>query len=65
MIGREILTDWVVEALQELGGKGRLLDVCKTVWAKPKSELESSGDLFSPGNPTFGGQRHRCGSKRK
>ena len=46
MIRREILTHWVVEALQELGGKGRLLDVCKTVWAKHKFELESSGDLF-------------------
>jgi len=30
--GREIMTDWVVEALQQLAGRGTILDIARRVW---------------------------------
>src|SRR5438067_1839533 len=30
--GREMMTDWVVEALQQLGGRGSILDISRRVW---------------------------------
>ena len=40
------LQDWVVEALHDLGGSARLVDVVKQIWLKHEMELHSSGDLF-------------------
>jgi hypothetical protein len=46
MVDRDDLKPWIIEALSELGGSAKLLNVVKKVWEKHKSELEASGDLF-------------------
>jgi len=46
MIDRETLKHWTTEALQELGGRAKLLNVMKKVWEKHKTEIEASGDAF-------------------
>lgn len=46
MSDRGVLKEWVVEALGDLGGSGRVLDVCKHVWRAHRAELEAAGDLF-------------------
>lgn len=35
-----------MEALEELGGSGSVLDVAKIVWRRHEPELRDSGDLF-------------------
>lgn len=46
MNSKEILADWVVEALAELGGSGSVVDVSKSIWEAHQSDLVASGDLF-------------------
>lgn len=46
MLDTSILGQWILEALTELNGSGRLIDVVKTVWKKHQSEIETSGDSF-------------------
>lgn len=45
-VDRNTMTVWVLEALQNLGGKGKVLEVCKNVWANHGEEIKSSGDMF-------------------
>jgi hypothetical protein len=40
------LKEWTIEALQELGGRGFVVDVCRVVWRRHESDLWASGDLF-------------------
>jgi hypothetical protein len=40
------LEQCVVEALEELGGSGSVVDVSKVVWRRYEPELRGSGDLF-------------------
>lgn len=40
------LTGWLLEALRSLGGKGSIVEICKSIWENHKEELENSGDLF-------------------
>lgn len=40
------LTDWVLEALQQLGGSAEVIDVSKRVWRNHEADLVASGDLF-------------------
>jgi hypothetical protein len=40
------LRDWVVDALDELGGQGSVVDVCEVVWRRHEPDLRRSGDLF-------------------
>lgn len=40
------LIDWLLEALEGIGGKGSIVEICKFVWENHKDELETSGDLF-------------------
>jgi hypothetical protein len=40
------LRDWVIEALDELGGHGSVVDVCEVVWRRHEPDLRRSGDLF-------------------
>jgi len=40
------LVDWLVEALDDLGGSARIADVCRHVWEHHERELRESGDLF-------------------
>ena len=36
----------VIEALRELGGSARLIDISKYIWQHYQNELEIAGDLF-------------------
>lgn len=42
------LPGWVEAALAELGGKGTVVEVARTIWATHREELEGSGDFFFP-----------------
>ncbi|MQR01447.1 hypothetical protein [Glaciimonas soli] len=46
MITREGMKHWVLEALKNLGGKGRPKDVAKYIWGHYESELKQSGSLL-------------------
>jgi hypothetical protein len=46
MAGKELLTDWVVEAIRIEGGSASLLEVAKHVWRIHEAELREAGDLF-------------------
>lgn len=43
---REMMTGWVVEALHLMGGKGKILDICKKVWELHESDIRNNGDLL-------------------
>lgn len=38
--------DWVVEALEQLGGTAGVVEVSRQVWQNHESDLRESGDLF-------------------
>lgn len=38
--------DWVVEALDQLGGTAGVLEVSRQVWKNHEDALRESGDLF-------------------
>lgn len=40
------LEGWVVEALEELGGAGSIIEVCRAVWQRHEADLRASGDMF-------------------
>ena len=44
--GREIMTDWVVEALRQLGGRGTILDIARRVWKKHEKDIRAADDLL-------------------
>ena len=46
MATKHDLIDWLYEALQASGGKGRIVDLCKYVWKNYETDLRASGDLF-------------------
>ncbi len=46
MVTKETLKTWVVEALFELGGEARQIEVAKVVWRRHENELRQSGDIF-------------------
>jgi hypothetical protein len=46
MASRADLPEWVLAALETLGGRGTVLEVSKTVWQQREEELRASGDLF-------------------
>jgi len=46
MASRRDLQDWVIEALTELDGSGRIVDVSRKVWQRHETELRASDDLF-------------------
>lgn len=43
---QEILKPWVLEALRALGGRGRVIEVARYVWANHEQELRQEGDLL-------------------
>jgi hypothetical protein len=45
-INRNTMTVWVIEALQELGGSDKLINILKKVWEKHGEEITASGDMF-------------------
>ena len=46
MATKHDVTDWVVSALKDLGGRGSLVAVAEKIWKHHESDLRSSGDLF-------------------
>jgi len=43
---RDMLLDWVVEALRARGGSSSVVGVAKFIWDQHESDLRLSGDLF-------------------
>ena len=46
MATRETLRSWIIEALEELGGEAKQIDIAKVVWRRHENDLRTSGDLF-------------------
>ena len=46
MVTGNHLRAWIIEALEELGGEARQIDVAKVVWRRHENDLRESGDLF-------------------
>lgn len=46
MAAKEDLTEWVREALVDLGGKATLTNVARKMWELHEHDLRNSGDLF-------------------
>jgi len=43
--GREVMTDWVEEALRDLGGSASIIGICRHVWNHHEQEIRKKGDL--------------------
>jgi len=41
-----LLRPWIIEALVELGGSGKMIDVAKIIWNRYSTDLMEAGDLF-------------------
>ena len=46
VMAKDVLPEWVLEALQELGGAGTPVQVSRVVWRRHESDLRSAGDLY-------------------
>jgi len=46
MSGKEDLRDWIVAALEELGGSGSVVEVSRRIWDGHEQDLRAAGDLF-------------------
>ena len=46
MISRDVLMDWVVDALKARGGASNVVGVAKYIWDHHEDELRKSGDIF-------------------
>src|SRR5437762_2263521 len=44
--GRKMMTEWVVEALKELGGKGKILAISKLVWEEHEADIRAERELL-------------------
>ena len=40
------MTDWVIEALHQLGGKGNILDIARKFWDHHEPDIRAGGDLL-------------------
>jgi len=40
------MTEWVIEALQKLGGKGKILDISKLVWEEHEATIGADRELL-------------------
>lgn len=45
-VNRHTMQPWVVEALQILGGRGTIKDICRVVWKRHGREIRAAGDAF-------------------
>jgi hypothetical protein len=43
---RSIMTEWVVEALRDLGGRGTILEVSRRVWERHEPDIRAEIDLL-------------------
>ena len=46
MATKDDLQDWVADALLELGGSARLVEVARCIWSRHEPDLKASGNLF-------------------
>lgn len=46
MANKSDLKNWLIDALNDLGGEAHHVDLAKQIWAKHRGLLEASGDLF-------------------
>ena len=46
MAHRSDLPDWIVEALQSLGGAGTIVEISRAIWDRHEDDLQESGDIF-------------------
>ena len=46
MYSRDVLMDWLVEALEDRGGEAHLVQVAESVWERHEEDLRRSGALF-------------------
>ena len=46
MAVRDVLRDWLVEALESMGGSGSVLEVSRQVWRRHQRDIENAGDLL-------------------
>ena len=46
MITKSDLKNWVLAALQKLGGSGRVVDIAQQIWKDHETDLRQAGDLF-------------------
>ena len=45
-VAGEYLIPWVREALEQLGGRGTIVEVCREIWRRHENDLRSLGDAF-------------------
>jgi hypothetical protein len=43
---RKQMTDWVIEALDDLGGSASFLDISKRVWERREQDIRGVNDLL-------------------
>jgi hypothetical protein len=43
---KEILRQWIEDALTSMGGSATIVEVCKHIWRNHEDDLWDSGDLF-------------------
>jgi len=43
---RSKLKEWVIDALQALGGSAQIVPICKHIWENHQGELSASGEFF-------------------
>lgn len=46
MAVRDVLQEWLVEALRSLGGSASVIDVSREVWRRHQQDIENTGDLL-------------------
>lgn len=46
IVAKQVLREWILEALQARGGSATLVEVCRHVWQYHEDDLWDSGDLF-------------------
>jgi hypothetical protein len=46
MAMRADLVDWLFQELKDVGGKSRIVPICKRIWQDHREELEQSGELY-------------------
>jgi hypothetical protein len=46
VVTKNDLKAWLLDALRDLGGSGRISQICRHIWEHHEQELKASGDLF-------------------
>jgi hypothetical protein len=49
----EVMTTWVVEALQQLGGRRTIIEIARRVWDCHEPDIRAACDLLTSGNMNY------------